>query len=534
MPSSEKFSAQACVPHPTYGMMDANVLDRPLTAFSLGLERSTLEYYDVVVVGGGNAALCAALSAAEHGARVAVLERAPEEDRGGNSAFAAGTLRAVYSGLDDVRRLVPDLSDDEIATTDFGSYSEGAYFDDMARVTRYRTHPDLCEVLVTRSRETLHWMREQGVRFVPAYSYYSVKVGDQRRFAGGVVIEAVGGGIGLVDFLYAAARRRKIDIYYEAQATSLLYADRAVQSVRAMIDGSPAEIRARAVVLACGGFESNVEWRTRYLGPGWDLAKVRGTRYNTGDGIRMAMEIGAQPYGNWAGCHATEWDLNAPDFGERAVRDPYQKHCYHYSIMLNNDGRRFVDEGADMRSYTYAKYGREILRQPGQAAWQVFDSKVLHLLRPEYHIKRVTKARADTIEALVSKMDGVNAAQALATIREYNAAVRRDVPFGPSGLDGKGTQGLALPKSNWANTIEEPPFEAYGVTCGITFTFGGIKIDSEAQALDMRDRPLPGLYVAGEMAAGVFYFNYPGSSGLMAGAVFGRIAGRNAAIYTKH
>jgi tricarballylate dehydrogenase len=491
------------------------------------------KHYDVVVVGGGNAALCAALSAAEQGAQVALLERAPMEERGGNTAFAAGTFRTVYAGVDDVRRFVPDLSSEEIATTDFGSYSADDYFDDMARVTQYRTHPDLCEVLVTGSRDTLQWMREQGVRFVPAYSYYSIKMGDRRKFSGGVVIETVGGGIGLVDFLYASAGRRKVDIHYEAQATALIYSERAVRGVRAVIDGDAAEFHAKAVVLACGGFESNVDWRTRYLGPGWDLAKVRGTRYNTGDGIRMATDIGAQPYGNWAGCHATEWDLSAPDFGEREARVTFQKHSYHYSIMLNNDGRRFVDEGADLRSYTYAKYGREILRQPGQAAWQVFDAKVLPLLRPEYHVRRATRVRADTLEALVAKMEGVNAAQALATIREYNAAVQRDIPFGPTGKDGRSTQGLALPKSNWANTIEEPPFEAYGVTCGITFTFGGVKIDPEAQALDMRDRAIPGLYVAGEMAAGVFYFNYPGSSGLMAGAVFGRIAGRNAALHAK-
>jgi tricarballylate dehydrogenase len=489
--------------------------------------------YDVIVVGGGNAALSSALSAAENGARVAVLERAPEEERGGNSAYTAGTMRAVYSGLDDIKKFVPDLSDTEIAETDFSSYSTSQFFDDMARVTRYRTNPDLCEVLVTQSNAALHWLRGKGMRFIPVYAAQSFKVDGKRKFWGGVTVGAVGAGIGLVDSLYAAAKRANIDVFYDAEARQLIQTDRVVRGVQVDIGGKTTNLTAGAVVMACGGFQANAEWRTRYLGAGWDLAKVRGTRYNTGSGIRMALDVGAQPYGNWSGCHATEWDMNAPDFGDRTIGDRFQKHSYQFSLMVNNDGVRFVDEGADFRNYTYAKYGRVILEQPGQVAWQIFDSKVFHLQRDEYHIKRVTKVRADTLEELVAKMEGVNAKQFLQTIRDYNAAVKKDVLFNPNVLDGRGTTGLVVPKTNWANTIEDGPFEAYGVTCGITFTFGGVKINTEAQVLDMADRPLAGLYAAGEMAAGVFYFNYPGSSGLTNGTVFGRIAGRNAAGFAK-
>ena len=489
--------------------------------------------YDVIVVGGGNAALSSALSAAETGARVAVLERAPEEERGGNSAYTAGTMRAVYSGLEDIKKFVPDLSDAEIAETDFSSYSTDQFFDDMARVTRYRTNPDLCEVLVTQSNAALHWLRGKGMRFIPVYAAQSFKVDGKRKFWGGVTVGAVGAGIGLVDSLYAAAKRANIDVFYEAEARQLIQTDRVVRGVQADIGGKTTNLKSGAVVMACGGFQANAEWRTRYLGAGWDLAKVRGTRYNTGSGIRMALDVGAQPYGNWSGCHATEWDMNAPDFGDRTIGDRFQKHSYQFSVMVNNDGVRFVDEGADFRNYTYAKYGRVILEQPGQVAWQIFDSKVFHLQRDEYHIKRVTKVRADTLEELVAKMEGVNAKQFLQTIRDYNAALKKDVLFNPNVLDGRGTTGLAVPKTNWANTIEDGPFEAYGVTCGITFTFGGVKINPEAQVLDMADRPLAGLYAAGEMAAGVFYFNYPGSSGLTNGTVFGRIAGRNAAGFAK-
>ena len=166
-------------------------------------------------------------------------------------------------------------------------------------------------------------------------------------------------------------------------------------------------MRAKAVVLACGGFEANAEWRTRYLGPGWELAKVRGTRFNTGDGIRMALDAGAMPWGHWSGSHAVGWDRNAPDFGDLAVGDGFQKHSYPFGIMINADGLRFVDEGADFRNYTYAKYGRVILAQPHQFAWQIFDQKVVHLLRDEYRIRQVTKVTADTLEELLPKLEGV-------------------------------------------------------------------------------------------------------------------------------
>src|SRR6202035_2280553 len=293
-------------------------------------------------------------------------------------------------------------------------------------------------------------------------------------------------------------------------------------------EGRTMTVGAKTVILASGGFEANAEWRARYLGPGWDLAKVRGTRFNTGDGIRMALEIGAMPYGNWSGCHAVGWDRNAPEFGDLRVGDGFQKHSYPFGIMVNGRGRRFVDEGADFRNYTYAKYGRAVLEQPSSYAWQVFDSQVLYLLRDEYKMRGATKVRADTLEELVNKTQDVNPAGFLKTIRDYNAAVKRDVKFDPNIKDGKATVGLALDKSNWANTLEKPPFEAYSVGCGITFTFGGVKIDTAGHVLDIEDAPIPGLFAAGELVGGLFYFNYPGSAGLMAGAVFGRISGRSA------
>ncbi|MDT0378179.1 FAD-dependent tricarballylate dehydrogenase TcuA [Streptomyces sp. DSM 42041] len=482
----------------------------------------------VIVVGAGNAALCAALSAREQGAEVVVLERAPENLRGGNTAFTAGAMRVAYDGVDDLRRLMPDLTEDEIAVTDFGSYSTADFLDDLARVTEYRTDPELAGLLVEQSLPTLLWMADQGVRFMPIYGRQAFKVNGRFRFWGGLTVEVSGGGPGLVDALAKAAAREGVRVEYGARALSLLRDDDGVHGVRVRQHGTTREERADAVVLASGGFQADAAMRAQYLGPAWDLAKVRGTRFNTGDGIRMALDAGASPVGNWSGCHAVGWELNAPEFGDLAVGDSFQKHSYPWGIMVNAHGRRFVDEGADFRNYTYAKYGRRVLEQPGHFAWQIFDQQVSHLLRDEYRIKQVTKVTAPTLEALARKLDGVDPDAFLAEIAAYNAAVDTGTAFDPNVKDGRATRGLAVDKTNWANRIEQGPFEAYAVTCGITFTFGGVRISTDAEVLDTDMDPIPGLYAAGELVGGIFYFNYPGGSGLTNGSVFGRIAGTQA------
>ena len=486
--------------------------------------------FDVIVVGAGNAAFCAALAAREKGASVIVLERAPEAENGGNSRFTAGAIRFAYRGVDDLREVMPDLTADEIANTDFGTYTEDQFFEDMFRVTRYRTDPALCERLVKSSFSTMKWLRSKGVRFVPIYGRQAFKIDGKFKFWGGLTVEFWGGGPGLVDQETTIAGKNGIEIRYNARVTSLIHKDGIVSGVKVVENGTARELHGKAVVLACGGFESNPEWRTRYLGPGWELAKVRGTRFNTGEGIRMAIEIGASAYGNWSGCHAVGWDFNAPEFGDLTVGDNFQKHSYPWGIMVNAQGKRFVDEGADFRNYTYAKYGRRILEQPDQFAWQVFDKKVTHLLRDEYRIKRVSKVSANTLEDLATKLEGVDPKAFLAEIQAYNAAVRKDIAFNPNVKDGRCTEGLEVPKSNWANTIDEGPFEAYQVGCGITFTFGGLRIDPESgQVMNSDMQPISGLYAAGEMVGGLFYFNYPGGTGLMSGSVFGRLAGDSAA-----
>lgn len=488
-----------------------------------------MQPYDVVVVGKGNAALCAALAARDRGVTVAMLEAAPPEESGGNSRFAGGVMRFAYDNVDDLRKLI-DITDEEASNTDWESNTRDQFFDDLYRVTSFRTDPELSEILVTTSLDAMVWLRSQGVRFVPNYRAQSAVVDGKRRFFGRMPLEINGGGPGLVQYLTDTAVKKGVDIYYETRAVSLIYDGERVLGVAAKRQGKPVEFRATAVVLACGGFEANPEWRTRYLGPGWEVAKVRGTRFNVGDGLRMALDIGACPYGNWSGRHAVSWERYAPEFGVLNMPHSSYRHSYPLSIMVNAEGKRFVDEGIDFYNYTYAKYGAEVLKQPGHFAWQVFDAKVRDLLRPEYHNKEVTRVTANTLEELAAKLEGVNPQGFLKTVKAFNAAVRTDVRFDHSKKDGRCTAGIEPPKSNWANPLDTPPYTAYAVTCGITFTFGGLRIDPETgQVLDVNFHRIPGLYTAGEMVGGIFYFNYPAGTGLVSGTVFGRLAGNGAA-----
>ena len=483
--------------------------------------------FDVVVVGAGSAALNAALSAKEQGSKVRVLEKAPEHLRGGNSYFTGGLFRFAYSGLKEIVNLLPEVGTEEQNRIDVGSYDNSDFYADVMRVTEGLSNPDLLQILVSESYPTMIWMRDQGVPWILAYGRQAFEHEGKLRFWGGLIVESVGGGKGLSDRLFELSQNLGIEVRYQSAATELK-TDNKGKISGVIIKGPDGyeHITCHNVVLACGGFEANAEMRTRYLGPGWELAKVRGTQYNTGEGIQMALDIGAQSHGHWSGCHAGAWDLNAPPHGDRNVADLFQKHSYPFGLIVNVDGERFVDEGADFRNYTYAKYGREILKQPQRAAFQLFDQKSKHLLRDEYFIQQATMVESDTIEQLAEGLD-INIPSLVKTIYDYNKSVQ-DGEFNPTELDGKGTIGLTPPKSNWAQKFDSPPYIGYAVTCGITFTFGGLKIDTRCRVQDTSDVPIPGLYAAGELTGGLFYNNYPGGAGLMAGAVFGKIAGREA------
>ncbi|MGH6619233.1 MAG: FAD-dependent tricarballylate dehydrogenase TcuA [Alphaproteobacteria bacterium] len=489
---------------------------------------------DIIVVGAGNAATCAALSAVEHGAKVLMLETAPKESRGGNSAFTGGAFRFSYNGVDDLMQLCPSLADEDLDNIDFGTYTHEQYYDDVFRMTQYRSDADLVEVLVTSSFDTAKWMTTHGIELIPSLGRQAFKVDGKFKFWGGLALRINGGGEQLVATLHEMAEKAGIRVVYEATAVDLLQdGGRGIYGVRCRHGGKTHDLEAKAVILACGGFESNQAMRARYLGPGWDLAKVRGTEFNNGEGLEMALRIGAMPYGHWSGCHAVAWDLNAPPYGDLAIGDQFQKHNVPFSIVVNANGERFRDEGEDFHSYCYARYGGEILQQPGMFAWQIFDQKVTHLLRSEYRIRRITKVEANTIEALAEKLDGVNAQNFIRTVKTFNAACRTDVPFDPNVHDGRCTEGLAINKSNWANPLDTPPFEAFAVTAGVTFTFGGIKVSTLAEVERHGKKKIPGLYAAGEMVGGLYFHNYASGTGLMAGATFGRIAGREAAKFAK-
>ena len=489
--------------------------------------------WDVIVVGAGNAALCAALSAAEQGAKVLVLEKATKEDRGGNSTFTAGGFRFCHSGVEDLRTdILDDMTSGEYESIgNLPPLSEDEFMATLMKVTDHQADEDLGRILIGQSRETMRWMRKHKIRFIPMFGRQSFKIEGKHHFYGGVNIEAVGGGWGLVDMLVSACERMGITIRYETGLRDLIQDQKGrVTGVRAFGTDGYEDISGKAVVLACGGFESSPEMRVRYLGPGWESCRVRGTQHNTGDGIQAAMRIGARPHGGWSSCHAVQWDISAPPYGDRVILDNFQKHSYIIGIVVNMKGKRFIDEGADYRNHTYAKYGKEVMKQPGRAAVQIFDDKTHANVRDEYRIREVTKATSDTIEGLADALD-IDVEGLKAEIAAYNAACPKDAfgtTYNPSILDGVGTEGLEVPKSNWALPIDTGPYHGYVVTCGITFTFGGLKINTEAQVLDLTEKPIPGLYAAGELVGGIFYENYPGGTGLLNGSVFGRLAGKNA------
>ncbi len=486
------------------------------------------ERYDVVIVGAGNAAFCAAHAARAHGARVLVLEKAPRNRSGGNSYFTAGAFRVAYGTLDDVRSLVDDLSDEQAASIDLPAYTTDHFMADLRTLTEGRSDPELSAILVGESLETVRWMRDQGIRWELMYARQSFRVGERVQFFGGLALGTVDGGRGLMEQHTAAASASGIEVRYDSPVVGLLRDGRGgVNGVTVVGAGTREEIAAGAVILASGGFEADPRMRAQYLGPNWDIAKVRGTAANTGEGLHMALEAGAQPYGHWSGCHAVFWDADAPPTGDWELTNQLSKLGYPIGLIVNREARRFVDEGADFRNYTYAKYGREVLRQPGAIAYQLYDQKVVPLLRKdEYMIPSATRVVADTIRELATGL-GLQPEALERTVDDFNAAVQEG-EFNPSIKDGKRTLGVEPPKSNWAQRLDSPPYLAYPVTVGITFTFGGVRIDADARVLDRAGKPIAGLFAAGELVGGLFYHNYPGGSGLMAGAVFGRRAGRTA------
>ena len=485
--------------------------------------------WDVIVVGGGNAALCAAITAKQAGRSVLLLEAAPRERRGGNSYFAGGGVRFPHSGLDDLVALMPEL-EAAAAQVDVPKYSVEDYYDDMGQDTNYLSDPDTLATLIDGARGAVGFLHEQDIRFNWSLGRHAYAVDGRYVFPPGLAVNVAGAGAGLVDGLFEVAERLEIGIAYETRLTSLeVDSSGAITGLRCDTpDAVGLLLSSPRVILACGGFESNPALRAQYLGPNWDIARVRGTKFNMGAGLQAALAIGAEPFGNYSGCHAVQSDANLPWIGDRSVGDLFARHSYPFGVVVNKHAQRFFDEGADFQPHTYAKYGREVLRQDDAIAYQIFDADGSKLTRAEYHHRRTTHEEAGSITELAKKLE-LDAEVLERTIAEYNAALVPDVAFNPNILDGKRTAGISPAKSNWALPITSPPFHAYPVTTGITFTFGGLHVDGDARVLRLDGQPIEGLYAAGEIVGGLYFHNYPSGTGLMAGTVFGRIAGASSA-----
>jgi len=491
----------------------------------------------VVVVGGGNAGLSAAIAAHQSGAEVVVLDRGPVDGSGSDSFYTGGLFRVSYHGLVALEAIVGPLGMDASSGIErYSSYTEGDFLDDWARVTGYRFDVDLAEEIVNESYEAIQWLSEQGVPFL---SGIIVDANGQARHSRpgwhGGFVEVSGAGPGLMRGLQNAVAKHGFAVHSDTEVLEIEppNGSRSVKLRARIAGGETKHYEADTVVLAAGGFQADSEWRTRCLGPGWDLARVRASPFNTGGGIKMAMALGAAPHGNWSGAHAVAWSVGSGEHGSPATNHIFERESYPFGITINSEGRRFIDEGSDFGAYTYAKYGREILRQPEQRAWQLFDACSADQLMDEYKQRNpyAAREREQTLEALARRLSarGANGEQMLTTITEFNEHVDESVAFNPYLKDGRTTRGLAIDKTNWAQRLTEPPFEAYEVTCGITFTFGGVRVNLQGQVLDAAKRPIPGIYAAGEMVGGLYYFNYASGTGLTSGTVLGRRAGKAAA-----
>ena len=486
--------------------------------------------YDVIVVGAGNTALLTALRAHEAGAKVLVLEKATKADRGGNGYFTTGNYRIVQNGIEDCKDLIPDLTEEE-RNLEIKPYTADAFFSDYMRISEGLVDPEMIEMIIGQSTDAIRWMvKKQGLKMELNTSSLR-RINGKLRFFGNIPIQAKGAGAGLAEALFKKIEEQGIELRYETAATKLLLDGTGkVCGVAVRNKNTLQEITSKAVILSCGGFESNPEWRARYLGKNWDLVKVRGTMCNTGDGLKMAMDIGAQAIGHWSCCHAIFIEADAPQPAIKEDTEKTSKRWYPYGIVVNVEGNRFLDEGEDDRRLTYAKYGQYVLAQPQHIAYQIFDSKIQPLLQTTSDYSTAPCIEAKTIEELAEALE-INVSSLAKTVQEYNKSIRPGGKINApeqTGLDNQHTEGIVPPKSNWAYPLDAPPFFAYPVVCGITFSYGGLKVNKRAQVLDTVNQPIRGLYASGEIIGGLFYYNYLGATGQMTGVVMARIAGENA------
>ncbi|MBV7407420.1 FAD-dependent tricarballylate dehydrogenase TcuA [Maritimibacter sp. DP1N21-5] len=454
---------------------------------------------DIAIIGGGNAALCAAITAAEAGARVLILETAPKPYRGGNSRHTRN-FRCMHHGP------LGPLVD---------SYSEDEYLADLMKVTGGKTDETLARLAIRTSEECLPWMEAHGVRFQPSLSG-TLSLARTNAFF-------LGGGKSLVNAYYRTAEALGVAVEYEAAVTHLeLDGDRVVR-VDYTQNGETQSITPKSVVVASGGFQADTDWLARAWGPAARNFLIRGTPYNRGVVLADLLDQGVEQVGDPTQCHAVAIDGRAPKFDGGIVT---RLDCVPFSIVVNKDAQRFYDEGEDVWPKRYAIWGRLVAAQPDQVGYVIIDAKSLELFMPSVF----PPIKADTLEDLAAKM-GLPADALVETVTRFNAACGDTSGFHPTELDGVATTGLEPPKTNWARPITEPPFYGYSLRTGVTFTYLGLKVDERAQCT-IAGRRVQNLWAAGEtMAGSILGQGYLAGFGMTIGTVFGRIAGKEAAAH---
>jgi tricarballylate dehydrogenase len=456
-----------------------------------------LNGYDILVIGGGNAALCAAISARRSGASVLVVEGAPKFYRGGNTRHTRN-MRCAHDSATDT------LS---------GPYYEDEFFEDLWRVTGGNTDEKLARMMIAESKDMLNWIAEQGVRFQPSLGG-TLSLGRTNSFF-------LGGGRAMLNALYRTAHDLGVDVVYDAEVVGLDIADDRFQAATVRHGGKDHVITAKALVAASGGFEANIDW----LKVGWgEIAEnflIRGTPYNRGTVLKMLIDQGVQQIGDPTQCHAVAIDARAPKYDGGIIT---RLDCVVFGIVVNKHAQRFYDEGEDVWPKRYAIWGRLVAAQPDQIAYIIFDAPSLELFMPSLF----PPIKAQTIEELAQKLS-LPAAELEATLAQFNGAVQPGT-FDHTTLDDCRTEGLTPPKSHWARRIETAPFYAYPVRPGITFTYLGVRVNEQSRMLMADGRPANNMFAAGEIMAGnVLGQGYAAGIGMTIGSVFGRIAGREAA-----
>ena len=487
-----------------------------------------MERCDVIVIGGGSAAFEAAIAARESGAEdIVMLEKAPEAEYGGNARYSGTGFRFWHGGAEEIRAFLPDLDEEYFNSLQIAPYTREEFLADLERMTLGRIDRALAHTLVEQSNAAVHWMKETGIRWELLKEH--AKVGNKRFFERGIAIHVAGGGVGQLEQWRRIAANWNVEIRFLSAVSAIHGNMHRVEGVRVCTPEREYDLSARAVIACAGGFQASAEMRARYLDGNADFAKVRGSKHDTGEVLNYLLALGAASGGQWQSGHMSPIDAKAPDFETPQHADgrgnTQSRYDYPFGITVNALGIRFFDEGEAQHSYTYAKTGRAILTQPGAVAWQIYDQTGIRQHRYPHH--KASFEEAADIGGLARKI-GLAPEVLVHTVAEFNAACRDEAPFDPTRPDGKKTRGLSVPKSNWANRIDTPPYRAYPVTCGITFTFGGVKINTKAQILNSLHEPIKGLYASGDII-GLFFHNYPAFTGQTRNAVFGRLAGTHAA-----